>query len=298
MTTVAVIGADGQLGSELVSALERDPRFNVEPLTLDDINICDFAGTRSVLSMNRPAIVINTAAFSRVDDCEDQPEEAFRVNAAAVHNLARICRDLDTVLMHFSTDFVMGGDASRTTPFVEEDRPNPESVYATSKLAGEYVLRNTWPKHYLIRTCGLYGAAARQGGRASNNFIEVMLHLAQKKGFVRVVNDQRVAPTSTRDLALTLVELLGTDRFGLYHVTNAGACTWHEFAAEVFRLAGLSPRITGVSSAEWGAKARRPAYSILDNAALRRAGLAPLRSWQEALAAYLGERAASPKEEQ
>jgi dTDP-4-dehydrorhamnose reductase len=249
-----------------------------------------------VLSMNRPGIVINTAAFSRVDDCEDQADEAFRVNAAAVHNLAKVCRDLDTVLMHFSTDFVMGGGPDRQTPFVEEDPPNPESVYAAAKLAGEHVLRSTWSKHYLIRTCGLYGAAARQGGRASNNFIEIMLRLAEQQKPIRVVNDQRVAPTATRDLAHKLVELLGTARFGLYHVTNAGVCTWYEFAQEVFRLAGVSAAITGVSSAEWGAKARRPAYSILDNAALRRAGLAPLRSWQEALAAYMAERLPAGRE--
>ncbi len=290
MTTVAIIGVDGQLGSDLHAAFEDQADVALVPLTIDDVNICDFNATRTVLRMNRPELVINTAAFSRVDACEDQPDEAFLVNAAAVHNLAVVCRELDATLMHFSTDFVMGGGVERTVPFAEHEPPNPQSVYATSKLAGEYAVRNVGGKHLVIRTCGLYGVAARQAGRASNNFVEVMLARAAEGKPLRVVDDQRVAPTATAELAPKLIELWRAGAQGLFHVTAAGSCTWYEFAVELFRLIGQAADLKPIASRDWGAKAARPAYSVLDNARLRGLGLAPLRPWQAALADYVAAR--------
>jgi dTDP-4-dehydrorhamnose reductase len=292
-TTVAIIGADGQLGTDLLAAFDDHSDYAVVPLTIDDLNIGDFTGTRAALRASGAQIVINTAAYHRVDDCEEHPDDAFLTNAAAVNNLARVCREMDAALMHFSTDYVFDGAPDRKRPFRETDTPQPQSVYATSKLAGEFVVRSTWEKHYVIRTCGLYGFAGGWGQNASRNFVEIMLDLAEKGQPVRVVDDQRLAPTATMDLAPKLVELLGTGRFGLYHITNAGHCTWFEFAREVFRLAGRDASVTPVSTEAWGAAAKRPAYSVLSNTALRAAGLKPLRSWKKALAGYMAARAGS-----
>ncbi|MFC1610799.1 dTDP-4-dehydrorhamnose reductase [Myxococcota bacterium] len=293
MTTVAVIGADGQLGTDMLPALESNPDYSIVPLTLDDMDVRDAGATRSTLLMNSPDIVINTAAYHAVDACEEHAEEAFLINAAAVHNLARICREMDAVLVHFSTDFVFDGAATRRVPFTESDTPNPRSVYAASKLAGEWAVRNVWHKHFTVRTCGLYGLASIAGRNASRSFVELMLRLAGAGDPIRVVNDQRLAPTTTRDLAAKLVELMATECYGLYHITNTGSCTWFEFAQELFQLSGLAPNLTPITTQEWSAPAARPAYSVLDCQALRQAGLKPLRSWQKALAAYLETRAAS-----
>jgi len=297
MTTVAIIGADGQLGTDLLSAFEAKPEYTVIAFTIDDLNIVDFSGTRSTLRMNGPEVVINTAAYHRVDDCEEHPDDAFLTNAAAVNNLARVCREMDSALMHFSTDYVFNGDAERKRPFKETDAAKPQSVYAASKLAGEHVVRSTWEKHYLVRTCGLYGRAGGWGQNASKNFVEIMLGLVDRDDPIRVVSDQRLTPTATLDLAPRLIELIGTGRHGLYHVTNGGSCTWFEFAEEIFRLAGAKVDLQPVTSKEWAAAARRPAYSVLGSAALRAAGLKPLRNWKKGLAAYMKARESSGAQE-
>ncbi|OGQ90097.1 MAG: dTDP-4-dehydrorhamnose reductase [Deltaproteobacteria bacterium RIFOXYA12_FULL_58_15] len=285
--TIAVIGADGQLGTDLLAALEDASDQLVVPLTISDMNVCDFEQTRSTLMVNSPDIVINTAAFHRVDECETRSEDAFLTNAAAVHNLARVCKDMGSTLVHFSTDYVFDGAPDRALPFSEDDRPDPKSVYAISKLAGEYAVRTAWERHFVVRTCGLYGRAGAYQSNASRSFVETMLGLARSGKPLKVVNDQRLTPTATVDLAAKLVELIGTSAYGLYHITNTGSCTWYEFAVELFRLAGVKPDLQAVTSAQWNSPAKRPAYSVLRHDALRHAGLAPLRSWQEALASYI-----------
>jgi dTDP-4-dehydrorhamnose reductase len=289
LTDTVIIGCKGQLGSDLMAAAV-DLGQRVVGLDLPELDVGDAVVTRKRLLAIAPRTVINTSAFHLVDNCEDHFTEAFAINAEAPRQLARICRELDATFMHFSTDFVFGGEPLGR-PWREDDRPSPQSVYATSKLAGEHLVRETWEKHYVIRTCGLYGKAGRrmQGG----SFVEIMLRVAESKKPLRIVNDQTVAPTNTAELAQALLFLVQTGSFGLYHATNSGACTWLEFANEIFRLMGLSPDITPVTSAEYAAKAKRPRYSILDNSKLTTVGVAPLSSWQAALARYLGERGKS-----
>ncbi len=258
----------------------------VVAVTHAELEICDAAAVQAVVDRLRPDSIINTAAFHRVDDCEDQAERAFAVNTGGVANLARAAQRIGAVLVHFSTNYVF--DGAKRSPYVETDPPAPLSVYGMSKLAGERAVEQYCEKYFLVRTCGLYGVAGRS--TRMGNFVERMLRLADERKPIRVVNDQIVNPTSTRDLAEKLVRLMPAKHFGLYHMTNTGECSWYDFARGIFRQAGLSPDLSPASSQAFGAKARRPAYSVLDNYALRAAGFADFRPWQEALAEYLRER--------
>jgi len=193
---IALIGADGQLGSDLRRIL---PPGDVRPLFYPEFDVTNAAAAASRLRELGPDVVINTSAFHRVDECENRIEDAFRVNAFAVRDLARACREIKAVLVHFSTDFVFDGRSRR--PYTEEDRPGPLSAYAASKLAGESLLAAEWDRHFIIRTCGLFGrAGCLEKGR---NFVETMLWLAGQGKTIRVVNDQVVAPTSSLELART-----------------------------------------------------------------------------------------------
>jgi dTDP-4-dehydrorhamnose reductase len=227
--------------------------------------------------------VLNTTAFNKVDAAEADAGEALRVNAYAAQQLALICRDLDIVLMHISTDFVF--DGAKRTPYIESDLPNPLSAYGASKFAGEVLVRAAWPKHYIVRTCGLYGVAGSSG--KGGNFVNTMLRLARENKPIKVVSDQVCTPTNTQDLAAQLAVLLETSAYGTYHVNNHGACSWHEFATEIFRLAGLQANLSPITSQQFGAPAKRPPYSVLQNAALQTLGIDQMRDWHEALASYV-----------
>lgn len=288
MRQVVIIGAAGQLGRALVSALEGHPRLAALPLTREDVDLEDHGGVRAKLEALRPWAVINTAAFLRVDDCEDQVEEALRVNATAAGALARACRAVDAILMHVSTDYVFGADAARATPYGEDDLPGPVGLYGISKLAGEHMVEAYAPRHFVVRSAGLYNTRGSKG--KGGNFVETMLRVAAQKKPLRVVDDQRLTPTYTPDLAAAMLALLETERFGRYHVTNGGDCSWFEFAAEIFRQAQVEADLGPTTTAAFGAKAARPPYSVLSNAKLAAAGVSPPRHWREALAAYLAAR--------
>jgi dTDP-4-dehydrorhamnose reductase len=283
----ALLGAAGQLGRELVPRLEGD----VIALDRQRADLTRTDALLGALAEVRPDVVVNCAAFNLVDRAEAEPAAAFAVNAWGVRELARWCGKHDRLLVQFSTDHVFGLDGQRHTPWTEADAPGPVSVYGLSKLAGEYMLRSLCPRHLIVRTCGLYGLHG-SGGKGTN-FVETMLRLAREGRPLRVVNDQTCTPTSAADLAGAVVRLLGMNRPGLYHLTNAGACSWHTFAAAIFALAKVSANLTAVNSAEYAAAARRPRYSVLEPAAARAAGLAPLRPWREALADYLEQRGRS-----
>lgn len=279
---IALIGADGQLGTDLASQLKAD-RVDFVPLYYPQFDITRPKEAKEILSKIEPSVVINTAAYHRVDECEDNPRKAFEVNALAVRELALICRELGATLVHFSTDYVFDGCQRR--PYTEEDCPRPLSVYAASKLAGEYFVQALLEKYFLIRTCGLYGVAGCWG--KGTNFVETMIKLAGEKQTIRVVDDQHVTPTSTQELAARIVELLKTQAYGLYHLTNEGSCTWFEFAAKIFELLGLHPQLLPVSSREYGARAVRPLYSVLENKRAAEVGLTPFSPWEKALKDYL-----------
>lgn len=284
MKTV-LIGSAGQLGRELQPLLSGD----VIALTRNNVDLSDAERLRMCLESHRPNRVVNCAAYNLVDRAESEPQDAFAVNSWAVRTLAEICRDLDATLVHFSTDYVFGLDSTRQSPWKETDAPGPVSAYGLSKLNGEYWARMICPKHIVIRTCGLYGLWG-QGGKGGN-FVETMLRVAGQGKPLRVVSDQICCPSFTLDVAKTACELLEIGRSGLFQLTNSGQCTWHEFAAEIFRLSRVTADLTPITSIEFGAPAQRPSYSVLDNCAAVAAGANPLRSWQEAVADYLDRRA-------
>ena len=280
---ILILGAGGQLGSELVNILQDDTLI---PLTHRDIDMTDEQKLNNILSSNMPDIVINTAAYHKVDDCEDNIELSFATNSFAVRNLARICNELGIILVHFSTDFVFGGE--KNTPYFEDDCPNPGSVYAVSKLSGELFVRNICSRYYVIRTCGLYGAKGQSG--KGGNFIETMIKLANSGKKIKVVSDQIVTPTYAKELAAKVSQLVRTDKYGLYHITNNGGCSWFEFASAIFELTGIDADISPTSSSEFASRARRPAYSVLENRNLRLLGLDDMAQWRDALKVYLAEK--------
>ncbi len=283
MTTL-LIGADGQLGRELRQVFSD---HDLVTLSHADLELTDSVQVKATVGKYRPDLILNTAAYHRVDECEDFPERAFAVNAIAVRELAIAAKEIGATLVHFSTDYVFDGRQHR--PYREGDVPRPLSVYATSKLAGEYFIQTALERYYLIRTCGLYGLA---GSRSkAGNFVETMLRLAADGREIRVVGDQIVTPTSAKELARKVRQLVETDAYGLYHITNNGECSWYQFAQAILELSGVRSNLTEMTSATYGARATRPAYSVLDNANLRSLGLDDLSNWQDALKAYLTERA-------
>jgi dTDP-4-dehydrorhamnose reductase len=282
---IALIGAHGQLGTALAACLPGD----IISLTRADIDVADVARVGSALDAARPGLVINATAYNFVDKAEDEPERAFAVNGLGPRNLALWCARHDVPIVHVSTDYVFGLDAARQTPWGETDAPGPVSAYGVSKLTGEAFVQALAPKHYVVRTCGLYGRATSPG---KGNFVETMLRLGKERGAVSVVDDQWCTPTSAVDLARSITRLIETGKYGLYQATNAGATTWCRLAAEVFRVAKLKVELRPITTAEYPLKARRPAYSVLDSSKLAAAIGGGLPPWQEAVAAYLHQRGA------
>ena len=259
------------------------PADETTGLTHADLDVTDRERVFDVLARHSPELVVNTAAFHNVDACETEPERAFQVNAIGAMNIADACNQLGAALMFISTDYVFAGDLGR--PYTEADHPAPIIVYGVSKTAGEQLIRARLDQHYIVRTSGLYGEAG-SGGKGGN-FVQRMLELGRSGKELRVVDDQVLSPTFTADLAQKLLELAQTGRYGTYHVTNSGECSWYQFTARIFSMTGIDASLSPTTTAEFGAKARRPAYSVLRNAALSEAHLALLREWPEALADYL-----------
>jgi dTDP-4-dehydrorhamnose reductase len=277
---IALLGANGQLGHDLQRVLQS---HDVIALTRNDFDVTDHASARAVLMDLRPEVVLNTTAYHRVDDCESHADLAYAVNALAVLNLLRVSNDLDSVLVHVSTDYVFDGKAQQ--PYTESCAPFPLSVYANSKLAGEFLVRTMARQYVLIRTGGLYGTAGSQG--KGGNFVTTMLAKARRGEAIRVVNDQQVTPTYTLDLANQIARLLPAAHLGLFHITNEGSCSWYEFARTIFQLSGIDADLSPTSSELYKTPALRPKYSVLENARLKDLGLNEMRHWREALAAYL-----------
>jgi dTDP-4-dehydrorhamnose reductase len=283
---VLIIGHRGQLGSDLCKA------FASEQLLLagrEELPVQNATAVADFVASHRPNLVLNCSAFHRVDDCEEQVEPAFAVNVFGVRNLALAARKADATLVHFSTDYVY--DGPQRTPYVETDMASPKCIYGASKAAGEIMLQSIWPKHFIFRVSGLYGyAGSREKG---TNFVETMIALARQEEPLRVVDDQVLTPTSTVDVAAAVRLVTQSDCYGLYHLTNAGQCSWYQCTDAIFRLAGLSSNLTPVTSDAFPTLAKRPNYSVLDNARLRTNGFPELANWQDALERYLGGRVAA-----
>ena len=280
---IVILGALGMVGSSLSKVLREKGKV-VRDVSHEELDITDFKKAREFVRKIRPDVVINCAAYHKVDECEENPEKSFLVNSIAVLNLARVCREVGCEFVHFSTDYVFDGKKGK--PYVEDDKPNPLNVYGVSKLAGEIFVRNTMKKYYIIRTSGIFGVARKVG---KENFVSKMLRLAREGKKLRIVNDQIFSPTYALDLAKKIAELLETRNYGIYHITNTGSCSWYELACKAFENLGIKANATPVSTEEFGAKAKRPKYSVLDHKALREIGLEDTRSWELALKDYLNE---------
>lgn len=277
---IAIIGAGGQLGRELTRVLgERGV-----PLSHADIEITNPVRVSAALGCLQPDAVVNAAAFNLVDAAECDLEATLRVNALGPLHLARECASRSIPLVHVSTDYVFGLDGARRQPYTEDDLPGPVNAYGVSKLAGEQLVRMTAPRHFIVRTCGLYGVPAPG---SKGNFVQTILRLAKERDELRIVDDQSCTPTSAADLAEAIGRLVETSAWGTYHATNAGECSWFEFAREIIRLSGLTTRVVPVSSAEFARPARRPEYSVLSGGKLAGVLGSPLRPWPVALAEYL-----------
>jgi len=277
-----LIGSHGQLGSDLCRVWADE----LIALPHEALDVCDRDQVHSIVGSEGPDLVINTAAYHRVDECESNVARAFEVNALGAKNVADASHEAGAAVMFISTDYVFDGE--KGSPYVEEDVPRPLNVYGISKLAGEHLVRQSNPQHFIVRSSGLFGVAGASG--KGGNFVETMIRRARQGEALRVVDDQVFSPTFTWDLANTLRELAATGRFGTYHVTNTGQTSWHHFAAKAFELTGLRPSLTAITSQETGAAARRPRFSVMEHRALTAAGIAPLRPWPDALEGYLREK--------
>lgn len=291
---VLVTGGQGQLGEELALFLKEQNRLGGEPLEVwapgrQDLDVADLEGTlsavRSAFGGRGPDVVVHAAAQANVDACELDPDMAYRVNALGARNVAVACRESGTRMVYISTDYVF--DGTKGSGYTEYDPVNPTSVYGHSKLMGEVHVREQVHDHYIVRTAWLYGRAGR------NNFVRAVLRLALdwRAGTgkeIRMVNDQVGGPTHTLDLAAALWQLVRRPTYGTFHLTNSGGCSRFEFTRKILEVAGMDDvPVQPVTTDAFPRPARRPAYSVLENAAWRREGHAPLRSWEDALADYL-----------
>ena len=283
---VLVIGANGQLGSEFATAW---PDADLVGLTRVELDVTNGDATAQVIANARPDVVINTAAFHKVELCERDPESSFRVNATAARNVAGAAQASGAAVVYISTDYVFPGDSDR--PYREDDARRPLNVYGVSKMAGEDLVARACERHFIIRSSGLYGVRGASG--KGGNFVETILRRAAETGHLHVVTDQTLSPTFTHDLARGIRDVVLAGHPGRYHVTNQGAVSWFDFAAMAVRLAGLANRTTiePIVSNTYDQLLRRPAFSVLENAALRDQGLRLLRPIDEALATYIGMRA-------
>jgi dTDP-4-dehydrorhamnose reductase len=268
---ILVSGSGGQLGLELTALLPRRGH-EVVALSKVELDVADFGAVRLALEEHSPDLIVNAAAYTNVDGCETETEIAYRVNALGPRNLAQLCEERGCDLLHVSTNYVFGGESRR--PYELFDTPNPISVYGRTKLAGEEYVRQLTNRWYVVRSAGVYGRG--------HNFVRTMLRLGMERDVLKVKYDEFISPTYALDLAEGIMALIEGGHYGLYHLTNAGSCSWHEFAEEIFTLAGPEVEVVPVPGSEYPLPAARPANGVLSSL-----GSPKLRHWREALADYL-----------
>lgn len=276
MKKILVTGCNGQLGRAIQKEYENDGAVLV-CTDIADLDIGNNAQVMQYVRELRPDVVINCAAYTAVDACEQETELAYKINAIGPRNLAVAARDVGAKLMHISTDYVFNGNG--TSPYTEFDAPEPVSVYGRTKLAGERFVEQFADRYFIVRTAWLFGVG--------KNFVRTMLRLSETHDEVNVVKDQLGNPTSAVEVARLLHFLEPTDNYGLFHGTCEGSCSWADFASEIFRLSGKNTRVNYISTEEYGSPAKRPAYSVLDNYMLRLTGDYRMADWETALQEYL-----------
>ena len=276
---VFVTGVKGQLGYDVMNELEKQglEGFGVD---IDEMDITDADQVNKVIKEAAPDAVIHCAAYTAVDAAEDNEEICRKVNAQGTENIAKVCEELDIKMMYISTDYVFNGQGER--PWEPDDEREPLNVYGQTKYEGELAIEEHVKKFFTVRIAWVFGVNGK-------NFIKTMLNLGKTHDHLTVVNDQTGSPTYTYDLARLLVDMIQTDKYGRYHATNEGLCTWYEFACEIFKQAGMDVSVAPVSSDEYPAKAKRPSNSRMDKSKLTANGFQPLPTWQDALSRYLKE---------
>lgn len=274
---ILITGANGQLGRELTK--QYNEKGNVE-LILTDVDTLDITNVNDVYKMvneTRPDVIINCAAHTAVDKCEDDVDNAYKINAVGPKNLAAAMNAIGGEIVQVSTDYVFDGTSEK--PYLEFDKPCPASVYGQTKYDGEEFVKALNPKHYIVRTAWLYGDG--------NNFVKTMIRLGENNPEVKVVNDQFGSPTSTTDLARVIISLVENKNYGIFHGTCKGQCSWYDFAKEIFALKGMDVNLVPCTSEEFKSRAKRPKYSVLRNYMLELTTGDVTREWKESLKEYL-----------
>lgn len=283
---IAIFGSAGQLGVELVREFTARG-YAVSGGDKGEVDITDAERVQAAIAEWDPAIVVNAAAYNQVDVAEQEPQAAFDVNAFAVRNLAVACRQVDALLVHFSTDYVFDGRAGR--PYTEEDATHPLGAYAVSKLAGEIYAQAYLEEPLIIRTSGVFGPGGLHTARG--NFVELMLRLARSGQPIRVVEDHVASPTFAPALAARTAEFVEAGHRGIFHAGGGAAVSWFDFARLIFQAAGLNPELRPTNEREYRTPARRPKFSALSNGKMERAGITPMPPLADALRSYFEGRA-------
>ena len=276
---VLVTGVKGQLGHDVMDELAAKGIVGIG-VDVEEMDITDAGACQRVIKEAKPDAVIHCAAYTAVDAAEDNVELCRRVNADGTRNIAKVCKELDIKMMYISTDYVFNGQGER--PWEPDDHREPLNVYGLTKYEGEIAVEQNVEKFFIVRIAWVFGTNGK-------NFIKTMLRLGKERGAVSVVDDQIGSPTYTYDLAKLLVEMIQTDRYGRYHATNEGLCSWYEFACEIFRQAGMDVKVSPVDSSSFPTKAKRPLNSRMSKEKLTEKGFCRLPSWQDALGRYLEE---------
>ena len=278
---VLVTGASGQLGQSLQFIAPNYPEISFHFYNSSELNITDLENCKNIFAQSKPDFCINAAAYTAVDKAESEPEKAHSINVSGAENLAKACKENNTVLLHISTDFVFDGNASK--PYTEEDVPNPTGVYGQTKLDGEKAIQEIWEKHFVIRTSWVYSQFA-------NNFMKTMLRLGAERDSLSVVDDQIGTPTNAVDLAEALVSVIltynlqpTTYNFGIYNFSNEGQCSWYDFAKKIFEIYKIEIDLQPIPTTAYPTPAKRPAYSVLDKRKIKEVFNLEIKSWEDAL---------------
>lgn len=285
MKAIMLTGASGQLGRALYNLLNNKKEYSLlrtdamasEDEGITSLDITDEGAVKKYVEEAKPDIIINCAAFTAVDLCESEQDKAYRINSLGPKNLAEAAEKIGAKLVHVSTDYVFDGNASR--PYIEEDKPNPTSVYGKTKQAGDEFVSQSCTKYFILRTAWVFGEG--------KNFVKTMLRLAEAGNKIRVVADQYGTPTSALELARVIIYLMETESYGIYHATCEGITNWYEFAVAIFKEAGLDVAVEPITTSEYPTPAKRPMYSVLDNKALRERHGYTMANWQDALKEYM-----------
>lgn len=274
---VFVTGVKGQLGYDVVNELEKRG-IKAVGVDVEEMDITDAEAVSRVITQVQPDAVVHCAAYTAVDAAEDNEEVCRKVNADGTRNIARVCKELDCKMIYISTDYVFDGQGER--PWNPDDERHPLNVYGQTKYEGELAVQELLEKYFIVRIAWVFGVNGK-------NFVKTMLRLAETNSRISVVNDQYGSPTYTYDLARLLVDMVLTEKYGIYHATNEGICTWYDFACEIFRQADVKIEVVPVSASEYKAKAKRPENSRMNKEKLTEKGFERLPAWQDALRRYL-----------